>query len=132
MALFEMLIHRDEHGPLSNPTWRQEALNLQAQSAEEMAECLRIHRQSYGTKYIPCHMVDAIRSGLLVLVRQLSDRDEAREAFVEFWRFGTAIDHRFEPVAEAVHQIRLMAQSGAVETPSEVIEINEPEHGKGP
>ncbi|KAJ5805016.1 hypothetical protein N7474_010903 [Penicillium riverlandense] len=131
MSLFEMLIRRDEQTPSSNTIWRQEALELQTRSAEETAECLRIHRQSYGIRYIPRQMVGAIRSGLLVLVHQLGNREDAREPFVELWRFGTAIDHRFELIAEAVHQIRLMAQSGAVEIPAEVIEISDPEHGEG-
>ncbi|CAL5869594.1 uncharacterized protein PFLUO_LOCUS3824 [Penicillium psychrofluorescens] len=131
MALFEMLVRRDEQGPSSNLIWRQEALVLQTRSAEETAECLRIHRQSYGIRYIPRQMVGAIRSGLLVLVHQLATWKEAREPFAELWRFGTAIDHRFEPIAETIRQIRLMAQSGVVEIPAEVIEINDPEHGEG-
>jgi hypothetical protein len=106
-------------------------LELQTRSAEETAECLRVHRQSYGIRYIPRQMVGAIRFGLLVLVHQLATREEAREPFLELWRFGTAIDNRFEPIAETVRQIRLMVQSGVVEIPAEVVEISDPEHGEG-
>jgi len=92
------------------------------QQAKEMAHCLCIHRQSYGLKYIPSQVVDAVQSSLRVLVRQL-DSEEARHAFIEFCRFGMAMSHTFKPTADAIHAIRSLAQRGVVKLPMEAIAI---------
>lgn len=128
MDLLETLIDRDQEGvmtPHLRQTWREQA--------EEMAECLRVHRQSYGLKHIPSQVIDAVQTALRVLVHQLDDSDDTRNAFTELCRFGIALSQKFQPTAETVHAIQLLAQRGAVRLPTEAIAILEgSELRKGP
>ncbi|KAJ5825097.1 Transcription factor [Penicillium robsamsonii] len=91
--------------PLQPHSVRQ-ARFYQVKSAEETAQCLRIHRLSYGLKHIPSQMVDAVQTGLRILVHQLEVSDQSRQAFAELCRFGTALSHRFKQTADAIHEIR--------------------------
>jgi hypothetical protein len=118
MDMLEMLIDRDEEGAMI-PDLRQ---RRRAQ-AEEMARCLQVHRQSYGLKHVPSQVVDAVQTALRVLVHHLDDTDDARNAFTELCRFGIALSQKFQPTAEAVQDIQLLAQQGTVKIPSEAIAI---------
>ncbi|KAJ5483228.1 hypothetical protein N7530_002474 [Penicillium desertorum] len=115
--LFEIL--NDPHQPQSV----RQARFYQVKSVEETAQCLRIHRQSYGLKHIPSQIVDAIQTGLRILVPQLEESDESRQAFAELCRFGTALSHRFKQTADVIHEIRKNALHLGVRLPSEVIAI---------
>lgn len=118
MGLLETLINRDKEGAMATQlrlTWREHA--------EEMARCLRVHRQSYGLKHVPSQVVDAVQTALRVLALQLDDTDDARNAFTELCRFGITLSQKFQPTAEAVQAIQLLAQQGAVKLPSEAIAI---------
>lgn len=117
MNLLEMLIQRDHQGSMTK-TLQQKW----CQQAEEMAQCLRIHRQSYGLKYIPSQVVDAVQSSLRVLVHQL-DSEEASHAFIEFCRFGMAMSRTFKPTADAIHAIQSLLQRGAVRLPIKAIAV---------
>ena len=118
MDMLEKLIDRDEEGAMTpdlRQRWRAQAV--------EMARCLRVHRQSYGLKYVPSQVADAVQTALRVLVHQLDDTDDSRNAFTELCRFGTALSQKFQSTAETVQAIQLLAQQGAVKLPSEAIAI---------
>lgn len=117
MNLLEVLIQRDRQGSVTSPLQQR-----WCRQAEEMAQCLRIHRQAYGLKYIPSQVVDTIQSSLRVLVHQI-DSEEAGHAFIEFCRFGMAMSRTFKPIAEAIHAIQSLAQRGVVRLPTEAIAI---------
>ncbi|KUM60128.1 hypothetical protein ACN42_g7010 [Penicillium freii] len=121
--LFEML--KDPHQPGSV----RHAWYYQVKSAEETAQCLRIHRQSYGFKHIPSQVVDAVQTGLRILVRELEESDESRQAFSELCRFGTALSYRFKQTADVLHEIRKNALQLSIRLPPEAIAIfDDPEH----
>lgn len=118
MDLLETLIGRDQEctmTPQLRRTWREKA--------EEMAQCLLLYRQSYGLKQVPSQVVDAVQSALPVLVHQLDDSDDARNAFTELCRFGIALSQKFQPTADTIHAIQLLAQRGVVKLPTEAIAI---------
>lgn len=92
------------------------------QQAQEMSQCLRIFRQSYGLKHIPSQVVDAISSTIGVLVYRL-ESDEAKRVFTELCRFGMALSQRFNPIADTIHAIQALAQRGVVKLPSEATAI---------
>ena len=118
MNLLEALIDRDQEGamaPQLRQTWREQA--------EEVAQCLRVHRQSYGLKHVPSQVVDAVQTALHILVHHLDDTDNTKNAFTELCRFGIALSQKFQPTAEAIHAIQLLAQRGAVRLPPKAIAI---------
>ncbi|CAI7566583.1 unnamed protein product [Penicillium glandicola] len=115
--LFDIL--NDPHQPESFP----HAEFHQVNSAHETAECLRIHRQSYGLKHIPSELVDAIQTGLRILLHQVEKSDQSRQAFVELCRFGTALGHRFKQTAETIQEIRKNALQLNLQLPPEAIAI---------
>ncbi|KAJ5705147.1 hypothetical protein N7536_000836 [Penicillium majusculum] len=115
--LFEML--KDPHQPQSV----RDARYYQVKSAEETAQCLRIHRQSYGLKHISSQIVDAVQTGLRILVHQLEESDESRQAFAELCRFGTALSHRFKHTADVIHEVRKNALHLGVRLSPEAIAI---------
>ncbi|KAJ9492298.1 hypothetical protein VN97_g902 [Penicillium thymicola] len=115
--LFEML--KDPHQPESV----RDARYYQVESAKETAQCLRIYRQSYGLKHIPSQVVDAVQTGLRVLVRELEESDESRQAFAELCRFGAALSYRFKQTADVIHEIRKNALHLSVQLPPEAIAI---------
>lgn len=117
MTLLEMLMERDQQDTVTcklRHTWYQQA--------KEIAQCLRIFRQSYGLRHIPSQVVDAISRGMRVLVHQLHS-DEAEHVFIEFCRFAMALSQRFKPSAGTVHAIQSLAQRGVVRLPAEAITI---------
>ncbi|KAJ5402481.1 Transcription factor [Penicillium crustosum] len=115
--LFEML--KDPHQPESV----RDARYYQVKSAEETAQCLRTHRQSYGLKHISSQIIDAVQTGLRILVHQLEESDESRQAFAELCRFGTALSHRFKQTGDVIHEIRKNALHLGVRLPPEAIAI---------
>ncbi|CEJ59229.1 hypothetical protein PMG11_07860 [Penicillium brasilianum] len=118
MDLLETLISRDQEctmTPQLRRTWREQA--------EKMAQCLLLYRQSYGLKQVPSQVVDAVQSVLPVLVHQLDDSDDVRNAFTELCRFGIALSQKFQPTADTIHAIQLLAQRGVVKLPTEAIAI---------
>lgn len=115
MHLIEMLIERDHQS--SNATQLQSTWFVQA---EEMAHCLRIHRQSYGTKHIPSHLTDAVQAALRILVHHI---DEKQQIFIEICRFGIALGQKFKPTAETIQTIQSLANRGSVKLPREAIAI---------
>ncbi|KAK4867685.1 hypothetical protein LT330_001195 [Penicillium expansum] len=115
--LFEGL--KDPH----EPQYVRQAQFYQVKAVEEMANCLRIHRQSYGLNHIPSQIVDAIQAGLRISVHQLEESDQTRQAFTELCRFGTALSHRFKQTADVIHEVRRVALHLDVQLPAEVIEI---------
>lgn len=117
MTLCEMLMTRDQQGAMG-PQLRQ----MWCQSAQEMSQCLRTFRQSYGLKHIPSQVVDAVSGTIRVLVYQL-ESDDAKWAFIELCRFGMALSQRFNPIADTIHEIRALAQREAVNLPSEAAGI---------
>ncbi|KAJ5320120.1 hypothetical protein PENANT_c025G05033 [Penicillium antarcticum] len=126
MSLFDIL-----NDP-RQPRLLQQAWYYQINAAEEMAQCLRIYRESYGLKHIPSQMVDATQTGLRILACQLDDSDELRQAFVELSRFGTALSKRFKRTADKIHEIRAQTLSQNLKLPSEAVALfDDPEHWEG-
>lgn len=129
MNLLEMLIERDDQGSMSNQlrqTW--------CQQAGEMAQCLYIHRQTFGLKQIPSQVVDAIQNTLGMLVYRL-DSNEARHAFTELCRFGMTLSHKLKPTAETIYKIQSLYHRGTVKIPFEAVEIlggSKLRRGEGP
>jgi hypothetical protein len=117
MSLFDLL-----NDP-SQPRLVKQARYYQVKSAEEMAQCFRIYRESYGLKHIPSQMVDATQTGLRILACQLDDSDESRQAFVELSRFGTALSKRFKRTADTIHEIRAQALRRNLKLPSEAVAL---------
>ncbi|KAJ5171393.1 Transcription factor [Penicillium coprophilum] len=95
----------------------------QVKAAEETAQCLRIHHQSYGLEHIPSQVVDAVQTGLRILVHRLEESDESKQAFTELCRFGTALSHRFKQTAEVIHEIRKKALHLNLRLPPEAVAI---------
>ncbi|KAJ5747544.1 uncharacterized protein N7511_009240 [Penicillium nucicola] len=126
MSLFDIL--NDPH----QPQLVQQAQYYQMKSAEEMAQCLRIHREAYGLKHIPSRMVDATQTGLQILACQMNDNEELRQAFVEFSRFGAALGKRFQRTADTIHEISAQALNQNLKLPSEAVALlNDAEHWEG-
>lgn len=117
MTLLSMLIERDEQN-----TTAAHLRQIWCRHAEDMAQCLRIFRQSYGLKHIPSQTVDAISNAIRVLVHHL-DGDVLTRMFTEFCRFGMALSQRFKPIAETIHAVQSLAQRSVVRLPTEVIAI---------
>lgn len=103
------------------PQFAQQVQFYQARSAEQTAHCLRIHRQSYGLRHIPIQVVDAVQTGLRILVHQLERSDESRQAFTELCRFGMALSHRFKQTADVIHEIRRNVQHRSIRLPPDVV-----------
>jgi hypothetical protein len=118
MNMLEVLIEKDQEGAMSiqlRQTW--------CEQAEAMAQCLRVHRQSYGLKHVPSQVVDAVQTALRVLVHQLDDTENAKNAFTEICRFGIALSQKFQPTAEAIKAIQLLSQRGDVQLPIDALAI---------
>ncbi|KAJ5787765.1 Transcription factor [Penicillium paradoxum] len=105
------------------PQFGRQAKYYQLKSAVETAQCLKIHRQLYGLKHIPSEMVNATQAGLRILLYQLEDGDDAKQAFVEFCRFGRALGHRFKQTTDVIHEIRKTVLHRSLRLPSEAIAI---------
>jgi hypothetical protein len=90
---------------------------------EEMAQCLRIHRQCYGIKHIPSQLADAVQAALRVLVHRLEDLGEAKQAFIELCRFGVAMSQKFRSTAETIQTIQSLSSQGSVVLPRQAIAI---------
>lgn len=112
--LLERLVERD----------RQESMaaklrTLLDQHAMEMAQCLSLHRQAYGLKYIPSQVVDAVQVGLRVLVHQLEYTVDVRQAFIELCRFGIVLSQKFRPISETIQHIQSLSHRGVIWLPAE-------------
>jgi hypothetical protein len=118
MHLIEMLVERDYQ---SSKT-AQLQKNWFAQ-VEEMAQCLRIHRQCYGIKHIPSQLADAVQAALRVLVHRLEDLGEAKQAFIELCRFGVAMSQKFRSTAETIQTVQSLSSQGSVVLPRQAIAI---------
>ncbi|KAJ5571087.1 Transcription factor [Penicillium sp. DV-2018c] len=126
IRLLDIVKDSDEAEP--NPR----AQGYQIDSLVEIAQCLQIHRQTYGLKHIPSEMVDATQTGLRILVDQVDHGDGAKEAFIEFCRFGMALSHRFKQTADFIREIRKSALCQSLRLPSEAVAIFEgPEQWNG-
>jgi hypothetical protein len=118
MHLIEMLVERDYQ--LSKTAQLQETWFNQV---EEMAQCLLIHRQSYGTKHIPSQLADAVQGALRVLVHRLEDLGEAKQAFIELCRFGVAMGEKFKSTAVTIQTIQSLSSERSVILPKQAIAI---------
>ncbi|KAJ5974241.1 hypothetical protein N7481_011451 [Penicillium waksmanii] len=118
MHLIELLVERDYQS--SKTSQLQETWLAQV---KEMAQCLRIHRQSYGIKHIPSQVADAVQGALRVLVHRLEDLGEAKQAFIELCRFGVAMGQRFKSTAETIQTIQSLSSRGSVMLPKQAIAI---------
>lgn len=93
------------------------------QQAKATAQCLRVHRQAYGLKYIPSQVVDAVQAALRVLVHWLKDDPDAHDPFIEMCRFAITLSQKFRAVADTIHHIQSLSRSGGVSLPVEAISI---------
>lgn len=88
-----------------------------------MAQCLRIHRQSYGIKHIPSQLADAVQGALRVLAHRLEDLGEAKQAFIELCRFGVAMGQKFKSTAVTIQTIQSLSSERPVILPKQAIAI---------
>lgn len=86
MCLVESLMGVDKQR-----TMAKQLQQIWSDQALEMAQLLRIHRQSYGLKHVPSQVADAVQTALRVLVYQLEHSYKVRQALTEFLRFGMAL-----------------------------------------
>ncbi|KXG54107.1 Transcription factor [Penicillium griseofulvum] len=115
----------------NQPQFVRQARYYQVKSAQETAQCLRVHRLSYGLKHIPSQIVDAVQLSIRILVHQLEESDESRKAFAELCQFGTALSHRFKQTSDVIHEIRKNAMHLRLRLPPEVNAIfDDPEQWK--
>ncbi|KAJ5232882.1 C6 transcription factor [Penicillium chermesinum] len=117
MAILELLIERDQKGLAQQlqQTWHMQA--------EDMAQCLALHRSSYGLKHIPGQLGDVVISAALRVVFQQQDSDEAKHLFTELCRFGVALAQRFRPASQAIHKILVLVNGSATAFPGELKDI---------
>lgn len=118
MHLIEMLVERDYQS--SKTAQLQKSWFAQV---EEMAQCLRIHRQCYGIKHTPSQLADAVQAALRVLVHRLEDLGEAKQAFIELCRFGVAMSQKFRSTAETIQTVQSLSSQGSVVLPRQAIAI---------
>jgi hypothetical protein len=118
MHLIEMLVERDYQS--SKTAQLQKSWFAQV---EEMAQCLRIHRQCYGIKHIPSQLADAVQAALRVLVHRLEDLGEAKQAFIVLCRFGVAMSQKFRSTAETIQTVQSLSSQGSVVLPRQAIAI---------
>lgn len=118
MHLIEMLIERDYK--LDQTAQLQQSWFSQV---EEMAQCLRIHRQIYGIKHAPSQFADSVQAALRVLVHHLEYSSETEKAFMEICRFGVALGQKFKSTAEAIQDIQYLAGQDTVTLPRQALAI---------
>lgn len=70
-----------------------------------MAECLRVHRRSYGLKHIPSQMVSATQIALRVMAQHLETTEEFRDAFAELCDFAIALSEKYKETAAVISDI---------------------------
>lgn len=123
MVLIELVISRDQNGFVDQlkQTWYMQA--------EEMAQCLYLHRSSCGVKYIPSQLVAVVQSTLWCIINQQKGSDETRHLFTELCRFAAALGRRFKPVSQAVDKMLKLVQGGIISFSGDLIDILEsPDH----
>lgn len=118
MDLFERLVERDREGSLVIE-YRQKS----CQRAAEVAQCLQMHRQAYGLKYVPSQVVDAVQAALRVLVYWLKDDIDAIDGFIELCRFAIILGQKFRPVFDTIQHIQALSLRGVVWLPDRAIAI---------
>ncbi|CAI7648316.1 unnamed protein product [Penicillium pancosmium] len=118
MHLVEMLIERDQQGSMIAQLQQKWCAQ-----AEEIAQCLRIHRQSYGIWLIPSQVIDIVQAVFYTLVHHLESSNTVRHAFIEFCRFGIALGQKSKPMAETIYAIQSLSQRGSIQLPTEAITI---------
>jgi hypothetical protein len=118
MHVVEMLIERDQQGSMIAQLQQKWCAQ-----AEEIAQCLRIHRQSYGLWHIPSQVIDIVQEVFYTLVHHLESSNTVRHAFIEFCRFGIALGQKSKPMAETIYAIQSPSQRGSIQLPTEVITI---------
>ncbi|KAK9847630.1 hypothetical protein MYU51_018497 [Penicillium brevicompactum] len=117
ISLFEVLIGS------AQPQIARQARIYQIKSAHEMAQCLHIHRRSYGLKHIPSQVVGATQIGLRVMIRHFEDSDESRQAFAELCRFGMSLSSKYQETANVVQEIKTKALQQNLRLPHEIVAI---------
>ncbi|CAG8020178.1 unnamed protein product [Penicillium olsonii] len=117
ITLFEMF-----NDP-AHPQFAQEAQDHQTRSAHEMAQCLRLHRRSYGTKHVPSQMVSATQAALRVMICHFDISDESMQAFAELSLFGTTFGYKYKETASAMREIRTKVTQENIRLPDDIITI---------
>lgn len=102
----------------TSPACSDQVRTIRLHSAKEIARLLRIQRQSYGLKQIPCPMIDAVHSALPTLLVELGD-DESNEALAELCRFLVAFRRRIKSADNIVQMIERTASESDIELPPE-------------
>lgn len=113
----EMTLRRESHHPQF-----ERAQSLQFQAAREIANFLRIHRESYSLRQIPRQFLDPTNSSAISLLTDL-DVDKSKEAFVELCRFLVAFSKRYLPAKAMLKNIEAIAQRKIVSFPSDALAV---------
>ena len=96
-----------------------------------MAQCLRLHRRSYGTKHVPSQMVSATQAGLRVMICHFDISDESMQAFAELSLFGTTFGYKYKETASAMREIRTKVTQENIRLPDDIITILGGARGQG-
>lgn len=70
-----------------------------------MAECLQVHRRSYGLKHIPRQMVSATQTALRVMAQQIKTTDEFKDEFAELCDFAISLSDKYKETAAVISDI---------------------------
>ncbi|KAJ5637068.1 hypothetical protein N7490_006947 [Penicillium lividum] len=124
--LLKVLIERD-----SQVFKVQELRQKWRDHLEEMKQCLRLYRTSYGLRYIPSQLVAIVQSGLQALLHQLDEVDEARDVFLELSRLGSGLSQRFKTIADSINKIISLSQRGTANLSPEIIAILDGSESQG-
>lgn len=100
----------------------ERAQSIQFQAAREIADFLRIHRESYSLRQIPRQFLDPANSSAISLLMDL-DADKSKEAFVELCRFLVAFSKRYLPAKAMLNSIESIAQRRNVSFPSDALAV---------
>ncbi|PLN79707.1 fungal-specific transcription factor domain-domain-containing protein [Aspergillus taichungensis] len=100
----------------------ERAQSIQFQAAREIADFLRIHRESYGLRQIPRQFLDPMNSSAISLLTDL-DVDKSKEAFVELCRFLVTFSKRCLPAKAMLKNIELIAQRKNASFPPDALAV---------
>lgn len=89
----------------NSPKYIQQAQNYQIESAHKLAECLQVHRRSYGLKHIPSQMVSATQIALGVMAQQMETTEEFKDAFAELCHFAISLSEKYKETAAVISEI---------------------------
>ncbi|PLB48051.1 C6 transcription factor [Aspergillus steynii IBT 23096] len=111
-----------EGGRVLQPAQIEQARLARLQSANLIAQSLRIHHEAYGLRHVPRQMLGPTNQSALVLLIALED-EELKESFIELCRFLVAFSKRFSQAQVMIHNIEKRAEQLRIPLPPEAIAV---------